>query len=76
MDTGSIFLNTNGANDSGLTGLLPVANSTLSVTSNTKSLLRSPAITLNSGNLYVPTADPTSSMMMMTDSAIVIDASY
>jgi hypothetical protein len=76
MDTGSIFLNTNGANDSGLTGLLPVANSTLSVTSNTKSLLRSPAITLNSGNRYVPTADPTSSMMMMTDSAIVIDASY
>lgn len=76
MDTGSIFLNTNGANDSGLTGLLPVVNSTLSVTSNTKSLLRSPAITLNSGHRFVPTADPTTSMLMMTDSAIVIDVSY
>lgn len=76
VDTGLIFLNTNGGSDSGLSGLTPVVNSTLSVTSNTKSLVRSPAITLTSGNRYIPTANPTTSMMFMTDSAIVIDTNY
>ncbi|MDZ4081556.1 MAG: hypothetical protein U1E10_01350, partial [Bdellovibrionales bacterium] len=76
MNPGSIFLNTHGANEFGTAGLTPIANSALSIDSSSKSLVRSPALTLNSGDRFIPSADPTTSSMSMTDSAIVIETSY
>lgn len=76
MDTGTIWLNDANTDDSETSGLIQVGTSELLVNSNERSLYRSPALTLNSDRRFIPSADPGTSMMQITDSAIVIDVTH
>lgn len=76
MDAGLFWISSIGANDSLLGSPVATANSEMAINSNTKSLYRSGAISLNSGNRYVPSTNPSGSTLMISDSAIVIDISH
>lgn len=76
MNSGTVWLSDVGSDDSGLTNPTLVPSSELTVNSNTKSLYRSPALAPTSGHRFVPSVDPGSAMLQITDSAIIIDVSH
>lgn len=74
MDAGQIWLSNIGTSDSGLMGPATVTSSTLTINSNTKSLYRSPAVAPTTLQRYIPSADPGTSMLQITDTSIVVEA--
>lgn len=76
MSSGTVWLSDVGNEDFGLTSPTLVPSSELTVNSNTKSLYRSPALAPTSDHRFVPSVDPGSAMLQITDSAIVIDVSH
>jgi len=73
-NSATVSVNTDGTNDSGSSQLTPVANSTLSFSSTTKSLMTSPALSIGAGSRILPSFNPDTSSFQLNNSSIVIRA--